>query len=112
MNARFWHYVNGDYVRITLRPGQELSWWSFQYTDDGWKREEETYYHTGDGVQFAYSSTERDCDGRTDRDWVSFCPLSELSARDNAESGAPGGTPEWHNVGQGQRDYAAEAAGY
>lgn len=112
MNARFWHYVNGDYVRITLRPGEQLSHGSFRDTDEGWRSEGLTWEHIGDGVQFAWTTSERDCDGRMDRDGVSFCPLSELSARDSSEWGGPGGMPQWETVGQGQRDYAAEAAGY
>lgn len=35
MNIRFWEFINGDHVKLTLQPGQRLAWDQFERTDEG-----------------------------------------------------------------------------
>jgi hypothetical protein len=117
-NARFWIWTNTGWVKLTLRPEQELSWTYGGNTDEGYSYSAEKYTHCGDRVVSESSTEARDCDGRMDHHSVCECPLDHLRARDmGAEQpdypeNAGIFAPEWQRVSAGQRDYAAEAMGY
>jgi hypothetical protein len=112
-NARFWVYVNG-WVRLTLRPGQHLAHVRGGPTDEGWRREVNEWTHDGEGVQWESFTEGRDCDGRHEAWWESYCPLDDLHSRSNEsdDNDAPWCLPAWGGDRSGQRDYTAEAAGY
>ena len=110
-NARFWEYINGDYVKLTLRPGQSLSWSTGYRTEEGWHSEGAQWTHTGDGVSCQSGTDGVDCDGRLSTHCDSFVPLDKLRERPDAE-GLGILFPQWEKIDGGQRDYAAEAAGY
>jgi hypothetical protein len=50
MNARFWDNFHGDLVKITLKPGQTLSWSESHPTDEGYNSEAVTYIHHPNGI--------------------------------------------------------------
>ena len=50
MNARFWIWWNGDWVKITLRPGQSIAMRCGGATDEGFNVESSGYEHDGDRV--------------------------------------------------------------
>ena len=107
-NARFWVYLNGGPVKLTLRPGQRRSWCTFRWTDEGWDSEWITWEHQGDRVQRCWESDGTDCDGRLRQGGESYVLLTELKGRE-FEGLA---WPIWRAADRWQRDYAAEAAGY
>jgi hypothetical protein len=122
-NARFWVYINGGPVKLTLKPGQKLEWSEAHMTDEGWRSEYHSWEHGGDFVWSSMNCLELDCDGRLDRygDWS--CPLENLksghvvtpwdgASREEVECYADVVYPEWQKESASQRDYAAEAAGY
>lgn len=116
-NARFWEYVNGDVVKITLKPGQTLHWRQAHQTDEGWSSEEHTWSYVADPlvphVLNEYVNDGRDCDGRLTRFTDSECLLDLLQAGNESYAiDPPVRYPAWQKVGSSQRDYAAEAAGY
>lgn len=112
-NARFTHWLDADNtVRITLRPGQTLSWGKGWRHEEGWSSVSYTWTHTGDGILEAFASDGTDCDGRLSRYSETFCPLDRLASHAWEWNGSMQYTPAWEPVESSQRDYQAEAAGY
>lgn len=113
-NARFWVWECGGWVKLTLRPGQSLSYAWFRTADEGWDSERVTWSHTGNAVECESDSSGADCDGRLDRSSLVSCPLAELQS-DPVEADNSGRSifrPNWERVSASQRDHFAEAAGY
>ena len=108
------HDWNGGLVKITLRPGQSLSWETRGPTDEGWSAEGYTWTHAGDVIECEGWSDGRDCDGRLSSYAESVCSLDELQAGNEpyAEDCEGIRYPRWERVDAGQRDYQAELAGY
>jgi hypothetical protein len=109
-NARFWFYYNGDFVKLTLRPGQILHCAIHQPTDEGWTFDGEKFKHCGDHVAREFFTDGVDCDGRHSTHGELLCPLDQLAARWIVEDGYA--VPDWQDISRSQRDYAAEAAGF
>lgn len=121
-NARFWVMVNLSPVKITLRPGQELSHYSQWQHDEGWASEYRAWTHNGDHVTVEHATDGTDCDGRLSTNSTWTAPLADLSGIE------PGGVdyiskldapawqgvtwPNWQRSHASQRDYAAEAMNY
>ncbi len=111
-NARFWVYINGGPVRLTLKPGQSLEWDRWSRTDEGWSYEYECWLFSGDKVYRVSDDDGEDCDGRLSHSYKTVVDLKDLA------SGSPDGTvagvfyPLWSRVKASQRDYSAEAMGY
>lgn len=125
-NARFWIWWNNDWVKITLRPGQEITLYCGGPTDEGYSHEWETFSHEGDRIECSTLVEASDCDGRLDRYGEWECPLDQLQGIPEEQltewcevkcEYVPSGEvlpprPEWVTLSKGQRDYAAEAMGY
>jgi len=107
---RFWDYVNGDYVKISLRPGDTLEHYCAQVTDEGYSSERTTWSHDGDAVLSTCETDGRDCDGRMTT--YSAVVAHETNLRVRSVDGAPAYMPDWRKVKSSQRDYSAEAMGY
>lgn len=110
-NARFWDYVNDSWVKITLRPGQQLHHSYGGPTEEGYRWGTTSWEHEGDRVVEIDDIQSRDCDGRMDTHGEYACPLEELNGRPS-EFSPVGRVPNWKRVSSRQRDYSAEAAGY
>lgn len=122
-NARFWSYVNGGWVKITLRPGQKLHWACGGPNDEGVNVAYECW-HFDDYDGCLYSSVANygyDCDGRYSSESefrssvvdLRFHEIDcDLGPADRDDKGQPIRTPNWDRVRASQRDYAAEAMGY
>lgn len=122
-NARFWEFVNMEWVRITLRPGQKLAWRLGGRHDEGWTREFTQFEYVAEvDVQRPmiicfHEEDGTDCDGRMTRRSLHECVLEHLDFQDPVpgragDSGIPVPRPRWVARDQDIRDYAAEAAGY
>jgi hypothetical protein len=109
-NARFWEWVNGAWVKITLRPEQELTHCTTARTDEGFHGAADTWTHDGDSVSRTVATWGRDCDGRYEHEYTACCDLNRLAAAEGYE-GQPK-RPDWQDERQWQRDHTAEAAGY
>jgi hypothetical protein len=112
-NARFWEFINGAPVKLTLTPGQTLHHYQGGPTDEGWSSEATSWRLSNNGrmLRREHTSDGADCDGRVSSgcdavalpDPADFVPLyysPELSR------------PYWRDAGGWQRDRQAEAAGY
>ena len=119
-NARFWAFINGCPVKITLKPGQILSHCSGGRCEEGHAFHSETWEHVGHAVESSWSRWGSDCDGRYSDGGQGFAPLDQLDTHDgyaDAEDQRPPELvgilfPSWEVADRFQRDYAAEAAGY
>lgn len=109
MNARFWNYVNGSTVKLTIRPGQTLSWSKCWRHDEGWSRETVTFSHVGTGVEVESISDGRDCDGYVNAKSSSYCPIANLS-KGSIREGVK--FPRWHDPEVEVYDQFAQRAGY
>lgn len=112
-NVRWWDWVNGGYVKLTLRPGQTLRHHQSWDTDEGWASESnEWHYCDESGKVFNNNCTDgRDCDGRLTRSCSSFFAVG-LERCGNAADEDGIRYPMWERLRASQRDYAAEAMGY
>lgn len=108
-NARFWAFVNGCHVKITLRPGQTLGHATGGPNEEGWSSEFVEWTHEGDHLRRESGSDGADCDGRFSTGGVDVCDLDHI-----ASYTTPRGVkvPNWRDADRWQRDYSAEAAGY
>ena len=134
-NARFWFRWNGDWVKLTLTPGEDMSLVDCHRTEEGfsntwielgydkrWRGRTCTDRDTQAVTCYVYQRA-RDCDGLTEHSARSFCTLDNLHAREPyvcPESGESYGPeahhgpclPAWEDEYRSSRDHAAEAAGY
>ena len=125
INARFWAYVNGSPVKITLKPGQSLEWYSSRSHDEGWSGEGHTWeYDDCDGLIVDSMIHEgADCDGRHGDTRSYHCDLFLLQ-----HGSEPGGLdycdklsrpawngvvwPKWELAGSRAYDQYAESMNY
>lgn len=112
-NARMWFYWHGDYVKVTLRPGQCLQFGFSVATDEGFSSEAVILEHRGDHVYESWGSMGRDCDGKIMQGGEGIARLDRLDG--NTGHWLPRdvpGTPVWEQGRSEYRDHQAEAAGY
>lgn len=81
INARFLVYVNSGFVKLTLSPGQRLSWSQASPTEEGWHRDSEAWHFDGVGVFHMWCSEGRDCDGLLSHSGEDMCAIELLAAR-------------------------------
>jgi len=108
-NARFWAWVNGGWVKLTLRGGDELTNGGGGPTEEGYWFWSTRWSHCGSYVLEELHIRSRDCDGPHEHHECYRAELEQLGANE-----APDGTrvPAWSRSFAGQRDHTAEAAGY
>lgn len=119
-NARFWCWVADGWVRVTLRPGQSLTWGRSWRDPEGWGFETSTWRHVGQGVEEDWARGGRDCDGYVEAAGLLFCPLERLAAvpawEDAPEHRFAGrliGRPDWREAAPTRcRDEYAVAANF
>lgn len=116
-NARFWVWHNNGWVKLTLTPGQSVSFHTGGETEEGWSHEHSVYTHTGEEVESSHGTEGCDCDGRHSWSSESYCHLDDLKARDAYECNPIDENkgimaPEWTRGSSRQYDQFAEMAGY
>jgi hypothetical protein len=118
-NARFWEYVNGSYVKITLKPEQALTWKKFTRDEEGYSLETEGWRHDGAELTYGFRFVGTDCDGRITRSGVFQCGLNDLhvdpAPKEYGFSWFRGRLihrPKFAKVSESQSDLYAELAGY
>ena len=108
-NLKFWAYVNGSPVRLTLKPGQTIAHSRGGLDSEGWHRSSIIWKHSGNGV-YSESLTEgRDCDGYGSTWGDAFCPSEGLTAGATVDGVR---FPLWTDCTVECRDDYAEASGY
>jgi len=100
-NARFWVFLHGSYVKLTLRPGQSLYHWWGRPTDEGYEAEYERWTYETLSFQPGYirrtiERDARDCDGRHGYSSELTCDLDKLDSRKVERRGRfPMYMPDW-----------------
>jgi len=122
INARFWTYWNGDFVKLTLKPGDAILLYVSGQTDEGYESEAKSYTHQGNEVTFLIDSSGRDCDGPSASHETLVCALAELHSgctppgqklhRSDCEPPETIIYPNWRLVDSYERDVFAERMGY
>ena len=79
--ARFWDYVNGEPVKVSLDYGQALCWGQSRPDEEGWGAEWLRWEHRGKDVFRIFVSAGRDCDGRYEKETRTLCPVERLRHR-------------------------------
>jgi len=113
-HARFWAFVNCDWVKLTLTEDRpELTHLSGGPTDEGYSFESETWSLEDGIVTREWYCDARDCDGRHQQGFTVDCPVERLKMGEvHGETFSQFSTPDWMEIGYTQRDHTAEAAGY
>ena len=109
-NARFWLFVHGSPVKLTLKPGQTINHCAGGPTDEGYSYETTQLTHEIDQIKWVAGSIGRDCDGGHEHFKESSCEPHLL--RDREIKDYDFGFPIWSDGESSQRDQFAEAAGY
>lgn len=110
-NARFWVFVNGGFVKLTIPTGIEYSWGRSTHGGEGPHHEAVRWeYHDG-LVTEEYDEWGSDCDGKYESFVKRACHVTELTW-DVALSGDAPDLPNWTVVDESRRDHSAERAGY
>ena len=111
--VRFWEYVNGGWVKLTLAPGQTLRHASGGPTDEGYHVDRVVYQRALDGSVTCWWATEaRDCDGRLDQGGAATLDRIEPAEAEPDMERPAGYRAIWASGASWQRDHAAEAMGY
>lgn len=122
-SLRIWHWWNGAFTRLTLRPGKTVNLYERQRTDEGWSSREESITLNVDGtVTMDTVSDGSDCDGRlTDESSYVMDGLRHVDVEQERTAvmekagvvvswAVP--VPNWCPISSRRRDEYAEAAGY
>lgn len=112
MNARFWEYINGTAVKLTLRPGQVLRWRRYIATEEGYFVETQVWEYLSGFPVIECRSTYggRDCDGQFNTYDVHRCSIPRLQGGASFADSPSIKFPPWITLLT--RDHRAEAAGY
>lgn len=119
-NARFWVYINGADVKLTLRKGQMLCWFSGVRHGEDYEGRSQVWKLKDGVVHKMVDVNGSDCDGPYARHNVYRCALANLhdltvyvhdGERNYVNQGGPK-FPVWKKVSSGQRDIFAEMMGY
>ena len=112
-NARFLIFIHGSDVKVTLKPGQTLIWFTAERTEEGWTSESHEYELQDGMVRRIMFFDGRDCDGRMTQTYKDYCPVSQLHDHEFTDDrGMTTLYPAWQKVSARQRDYTAESMGY
>jgi hypothetical protein len=102
-NARFREWINGDWVVLTLSPGQCLEWSTGGATDEGWSFTGKSWRLLDGEIHHSTIDDGSDCDGRLTRYHDRYARVEDIDARKD---------PSWYGIEDSQDDANAIAAGY
>ena len=112
-HARFWEYINGSRVKLTLKDGQMIRHGYSYPTEEGFHAEYHEWRYWDGVVTLSRETDGRDCDGRLSTHAEFFCAVGDLKAAlSSDEGGEIFQVPKWQKGKASQRDYSAEAMGY
>jgi len=110
MNARFWIYINGGFVKLTLRPEEALEHFFSERTDEGFRSVYQSWEYDGSVVVRQWFIRERDCDGRHEDGGVAYWDDGKVAP---SYSDPDTMLPVWvDGEDYYHRDHTAEAMGY
>lgn len=78
--ARLWLYINNDFVKVTLKPGQTINWYESHPTEEGYHFTQIAVEYDGEDVYLTEVDGGRDCDGQLEHTYKMGCSLANLRA--------------------------------
>lgn len=111
-DARFWTYLNGGLVKLTLHTGETLRWMQTRATEEGYSTTCETWEFDGRIVYNACDSYDSDCDGPHESHADYLCHVNDLHAGYAIHAQPGSHYPSWVRTNAYQRDVYAESMGY
>lgn len=117
MNARIWILWNSDWVKVTLKPGDELHCGHSASHEEGFSAQYLSLSFDGFEVTREDHSRGRDCDGYTEDTSNSYAKLAQLKTGwlclgDDMKPIPGMRQPDWQRGESSRYDQFAEAAGY
>ena len=129
MNARFKIMISSEsgsprVTTLTLKPGEKVRHHQCHRTDEGYRREVNTWCYLGHAngthrgcyglIVWSVYVEERDCDGLYEYAYLNSCHLMDLRAHayEALDGEVQGGWPKWVSEKVHTRDHTAERAGY
>lgn len=116
MNARFIVYHNGQFTKLTIKPGERLRFSSGGPTEEGYSYKYEEFYYPKDEnkVYCTVHCESLDCDGPYQRTWTGYFHVDrEFLDKSRDEYGNLNRhCPTWIKEDEYQRDVYAEMMGY
>jgi hypothetical protein len=103
VNARFIAWINGDWVTLTVQPGQTLRWHTFEHHDEGWSSSSHQWSLEGGNLSEEMVDDGTDCDGRLTRYAEYVSRVEEIDSHKR---------PNWTEKSASQRDQFAELMNY
>lgn len=110
-NTRFWHYWNGAFVKLTLKPGQKVSMESWRRTEEGFDSRAATIRLCPESGELQMNSymDARDCDGPISSE--SYLVATEFFEQKD-DDGTMVKTPVWNEKRHSIQDVYAQMMGY
>lgn len=78
-NVRFWEWINGSWVKITLPHGKEVCWGKSWDNGEGWSYERRAYSYSDGYIYDEWETGGTDCDGRCSQNGAYICKLDEIA---------------------------------
>jgi hypothetical protein len=112
-NIRFWTWLNGGLVKLTLKPDERIVHYHRAPTEEGFHGEgHEFFYDAGGERLLNMMLTEgRDCDGYTSYSSIWECSFDQLKARP-CECDGSVFIPNWKRIKASVYDQFAAMSGY
>lgn len=76
--ARFWEWINGSWVKLSLRGGDKISKYTYRDEDEGFSSEHVEYEYDGEYVVRDWYHSARDCDGPISSHGAEMCLVENL----------------------------------
>lgn len=116
ISIRFRMWFDGRQRRITLAPGQQVTFSTHRTTEEGWGSEAVSLTLENRVLRKEWVTDGCDCDGRLTRDGHSSCLASARAkvraVRAAGETAPRERYPAWQRLESWQRDEFAEKMGY
>lgn len=106
---RFWTFLNGSPVKISVKPNRFFSWHKYERTEEGFSSSSISWEWRENAVEQNTVTRCRDCDGPARFENTYLLTYDRVKAG-NFYEGIQ--YPEWTKILERQEDYFAEMAGY
>lgn len=109
---KFWEFINGNPVKIKIKPNQQLRYYKVTQHDEGFNSVNYTWILEDNELICTIYTYGKDCDGPLSTLNVFTCDIENVTSGNKDEEFDDVIYPKWEYKHSSQRDYYAEAMGY